>query len=277
LLCGRSASEYRAYLPRARWIRDANDSYFAAMTYPQGLPTAMQPSDIHDATWGVLSAVYGGAVHPSAEGHAAMADAALPAVAAVLQLDAAVPDVRAEPAPPLAARRISGDLGLERQRTQHQIERSDVRDHQERHIDDRDPVQGAELTCDGGNIEPDGVVVIREEVDDAHDIERDDKCPEQRTCPHREKRQHGQESRREVAIGGDDGEILRQIADDSRKDEDEPEEAKAVQRGDGALRLNAVHRPEPRPYVGAKTQQPGGIAEDEMDAEQRFLRHVILQ
>jgi hypothetical protein len=76
MLCGRSAGEYRAYLPRARWIRDANDSYFAAMTYPQG--SSMQPSDIHDATWGVLSAVYGGAVHPSAEGHAAMADAALP-------------------------------------------------------------------------------------------------------------------------------------------------------------------------------------------------------
>ncbi len=37
MLCGRSAGEYRAYLPRARWIRDANDSYFAAMTYPQGL------------------------------------------------------------------------------------------------------------------------------------------------------------------------------------------------------------------------------------------------
>ncbi|MBV8922818.1 hypothetical protein [Bradyrhizobium sp.] len=101
LLCGRGASEYRAYLPRARWIRDANDSYFAAMTYPQGLPSSMQASDIHDATWGVLSAVYGGAVHPSAEGHAAMADAALPAAAAVLQLDAVVPEVRAEPAPPL--------------------------------------------------------------------------------------------------------------------------------------------------------------------------------
>ena len=40
MLCGRSASEYRAYLPRARWIRDANDSYFAAMTYPQGLPAS---------------------------------------------------------------------------------------------------------------------------------------------------------------------------------------------------------------------------------------------
>ncbi len=64
MLCGRSACEYRAYLPRARWIRDANDSYFAAMTYPQGLPSSSQPADIHDATWGVLSAVYGGAVHP---------------------------------------------------------------------------------------------------------------------------------------------------------------------------------------------------------------------
>ena len=104
MLCGRSAGEYRAYLPRARWIRDANDSYFAAMTYPQGLPTAMQPADIHDATWGVLSAVYGGAVHPSAEGHAAMADAALPAAASVLQLDAAEPaKVTSEPLAPTGA------------------------------------------------------------------------------------------------------------------------------------------------------------------------------
>ncbi|MGA7807989.1 hypothetical protein [Bradyrhizobium sp.] len=103
MLCGRSAGEYRAYLPRARWIRDANDSYFAAMTYPQGLPTAMQPSDIHDATWGVLSAVYGGAVHPTAEGHAAMADAVLPAAAAVLRLDAFEPNVTIEPLGPAGA------------------------------------------------------------------------------------------------------------------------------------------------------------------------------
>jgi hypothetical protein len=101
LVCGRSAGEYRAYLPRARWIRDANDSYFAAMTYPQGLPSAMQPTDIHDATWGVLSAVYGGAVHPTAEGHAAMADAALPAVTTVLHLNGVVPEVTSEPASPL--------------------------------------------------------------------------------------------------------------------------------------------------------------------------------
>ncbi|MCO5131022.1 MAG: hypothetical protein M9932_10705 [Xanthobacteraceae bacterium] len=104
MACGRGASQFRAYLPRARWIRDANDSYFAAMTYPQGLPTAAQPSDIHDATWGVLSAVYGGAVHPTAEGHAAMADAALPAAISVLRLDAVVPEVTQEPLSPLGER-----------------------------------------------------------------------------------------------------------------------------------------------------------------------------
>ncbi len=97
MTCGAGASEYRAYLPRGRWLRDANDSDFAAMTYPQGLPAAIQPADIHDATWGVLSAVYGGAVHPTAEGHAAMADAALPALAEVLRLNAADGDVTSEP------------------------------------------------------------------------------------------------------------------------------------------------------------------------------------
>jgi len=64
----------------------------------------MQPTDIHDATWGVLSAVYGGAVHPSAEGHAAMADAALPGAAAVLQLDAAMPEMISQPVQPAGQR-----------------------------------------------------------------------------------------------------------------------------------------------------------------------------
>jgi len=100
MACGRGASEFRAYLPRARWIRDANDSYFAAMTYPQGYSAALQPSDIHDATWGVLSAVYGGAIHPTAEGHAAMADAVVPAAASVLRLGAQA-DVTQEPLAPM--------------------------------------------------------------------------------------------------------------------------------------------------------------------------------
>jgi hypothetical protein len=63
---------------------------------------------IHDATWGILSAVYGGAVHPSAEGHAAMAEAALPAAISVLRLDAAVPEVTPAPAPPIEARPTHG-------------------------------------------------------------------------------------------------------------------------------------------------------------------------
>jgi len=100
MTCGRGASEFRPYLPRARWIRDANDSYFAAMTYPQGVSNSAMPADIHDATWGVLSAVYGGAIHPTAEGHAAMADAALPAIAGVLGLNGAEQPVLSEPLPP---------------------------------------------------------------------------------------------------------------------------------------------------------------------------------
>lgn len=99
LTCGRGASEFRAYLPRARWIRDANDSYFTAMTYPQGVSNSVMPADIHDATWGVLSAVYGGAIHPTAEGHAAMADAALPAMTSVLGLVGAESPVTSEPLP----------------------------------------------------------------------------------------------------------------------------------------------------------------------------------
>jgi hypothetical protein len=88
LVCDLGVSEFRPYASRARWIRTANDSYFTAMTYPEGLPASLQPSDIHDATWGLTSAVYGGALHPTAEGHAAMADAALPAAREILGLSA---------------------------------------------------------------------------------------------------------------------------------------------------------------------------------------------
>jgi len=101
MACGYAASEFRPYAPRARWIRTANDSYFTAMTYPEGLPAVLQPSDIHDATWGILAAVYGGAIHPTAEGHAAMADAALPAAREVLGLAASSALVRSEPLPAL--------------------------------------------------------------------------------------------------------------------------------------------------------------------------------
>ena len=44
MACGYPASEFRPYASRARWIRTANDSYFTAMTYPEGLPSLLQPS-----------------------------------------------------------------------------------------------------------------------------------------------------------------------------------------------------------------------------------------
>jgi hypothetical protein len=65
------------------------------------LPSLLQPADLHDAIWGVFAAVYGGAIHPTAEGHAAMADAALAAVREVLGLAATVAPVHGEPLPAL--------------------------------------------------------------------------------------------------------------------------------------------------------------------------------
>jgi hypothetical protein len=103
MACGRAASDYRPYLPRKRWVRTANDSYFTAMSYPQGVST-MVPANIHDASWGIVSAVHGGAIHPTAEGHAAMADAALTAVREVLGVRSAEPPVRADPLPPPTTR-----------------------------------------------------------------------------------------------------------------------------------------------------------------------------
>ena len=115
LRCGYVASEYRPYSPRARWVRTANDSYLTAMTYPEGLPALLQPSDLHDAIWGIFAAVYGGAVHPTAEGHAAMADAALPAVRECVALPptSTVP-VFAEPLDRGAAAGCTGPAGCTR-------------------------------------------------------------------------------------------------------------------------------------------------------------------
>jgi hypothetical protein len=102
LVCDTSVTEFRTYSSRARWIRTPNDAYFAAMTFPEGVSATIRPSNLHDATWGVLSAVYGGAIHPTAEGHAAMADAALAGARSVLGLTGDS-EITAEPLPPLEA------------------------------------------------------------------------------------------------------------------------------------------------------------------------------
>jgi hypothetical protein len=91
LKCNISANKFQPYAKRARWIRTVNDSFFTAMTYP-AMGSLADPADIHDALWGVASVVYGGAMHPTAEGHAAMADAALPAARRLLGLPSVARD-----------------------------------------------------------------------------------------------------------------------------------------------------------------------------------------
>ena len=101
-----------------------------------------------------------------------------------------------------------------------------------------------------------------------HEIEGDDEKPKERAYPCREKRQNGQHSGREVTVGGESGEAGGQIgADDARKDKDQPEEAKAVQCGDGALGIEPVHRLEPGQNVRAEAEQARDIAENEMQLE----------
>jgi hypothetical protein len=91
LKCSPAARNFRPYSKRARWIRTVNDSFFTAMTYP-AMGALANPADIHDGLWGVASVVYGGAIHPTGEGHAAMADAALPAARQLLGLPAPARD-----------------------------------------------------------------------------------------------------------------------------------------------------------------------------------------
>ncbi len=78
------------------------------MTFPEGVSAAVQPSNLHDATWGILSAVYGGAIHPTAEGHAAMADAALEGARRALHLPP--PDAPITAAAAAAAAAVRGGI-----------------------------------------------------------------------------------------------------------------------------------------------------------------------
>jgi hypothetical protein len=83
---GPNATQFQPYAERTRWIRTANDSYFTAMTFPWAPGLVENPEFIHDGYWGLASVVYGGVMHPTAEGHAAMADAALAAANTILKL-----------------------------------------------------------------------------------------------------------------------------------------------------------------------------------------------
>src|SRR5689334_24248504 len=118
--------------------------------------------------------------------------------------------------------------------------------------------------------QPDGVVIVADEVARPHDIEGDDENPKERTYPDRQKRQDGKQPGHEVTVSGEVAETSRQIAGNARKDEGQPEEAKAMQGRDSTLRFDPVHRLESWPDVATEAQQPHDIAQYELHVKKGF-------
>ena len=119
-------------------------------------------------------------------------------------------------------------------------------------------------------VQLDGVVIVADEVGRPHDIEGDDEQPKERPYPDSQKRQDGKQPGREVTVSGEVGETGRQIAGNARKDEDQPEEAKAVQGSDSALRFDPVHRLESWPDVHTEAEQPHDITQHEVHIKKGF-------
>ena len=140
-----------------------------------------------------------------------------------------------------------------------------MRDHQQRHIDNRDCIRYAQLSCDCRKVVPGGVVVVEDQVGHSHQIESNDEQPEERADSYCEKRQESEYPSCEVSISGEGGKARRQIrTDDAWNEKDQAEEAEAVQRSDGALRSNLVYCLKPGPEVGAEAKQPRDITQNEL-------------
>ncbi len=78
-------SLYRAYVPRQRWIRTSNDAFLTAhLNLSTDLKRKLLSSGSYRPVDLLRASTFGGAFHPTAEGQAAIADAALPAARAVL-------------------------------------------------------------------------------------------------------------------------------------------------------------------------------------------------
>jgi hypothetical protein len=77
--------DYRPYAPRQRWVRTPNDAF---MTGNFHVSTSLLQSALRmeSLSWFqlLLAAIYSGAFHPTAEGHAAIADAVTDTARAVL-------------------------------------------------------------------------------------------------------------------------------------------------------------------------------------------------
>jgi hypothetical protein len=79
-------SDYRAYAPRQRWFRTPNDAYLTGNFHVE--PSLIQKAlKLDSLQWFqlLLASTYSGAFHPTAEGHAAMADATVEQARAVIE------------------------------------------------------------------------------------------------------------------------------------------------------------------------------------------------
>lgn len=79
-------ADYRPYAPRRRWFRTPNDAFMTGNFHVSGsiLQQALRSQSL---SWFqlLLASTYSGAFHPTAEGHAAMADAVLPRARGILE------------------------------------------------------------------------------------------------------------------------------------------------------------------------------------------------
>ncbi|MEM8549117.1 MAG: hypothetical protein AAGF46_13240, partial [Pseudomonadota bacterium] len=68
-------ADYRPYVPRQRWFRTPNDAYLTGHFHPAGsiLQIVLRNQNLN-WTQVMLASTYSGAFHPTAEGHAAIAD-----------------------------------------------------------------------------------------------------------------------------------------------------------------------------------------------------------
>ncbi len=81
-----SPTEYRAYAPRQRWFRTPNDAFMTGNFHAAGSVATRALAFQSLARFQVLlAATYSGAFHPTAEGHAAIADSVAERARAVLK------------------------------------------------------------------------------------------------------------------------------------------------------------------------------------------------
>jgi len=172
----------------------------------------------------------------------------------------------------LKCRRAAGKRSnRSRLRTQQEVKRNDVSDHEHGHVDDRYEVCNAELAGYCRDASPDRMVIIEDEIDHSHQIEGRDEQPKEWTYPYGKKRQDSEYAGRQVPVGGECGEADRQIRTcNAGQYKDQPEKAETVQGSNGALGFDLIHRPKPWEKVRAKAKQPRDITKNEMDVEDDF-------